>query len=116
MLRHPHPGQCHRADVANRRVAGVVSGGGDIPTGAILGNMPGSEDAPAIALNGRVWVYCDATTTAIGPGDLLTTSDTPGYAMAVTEHARATGAILGKAMTALGKGESGMVLALVNLQ
>ncbi len=100
----------------NHRVAGVVSGAGDIPAGTILGNMPGSEGMPAIALSGRVWVDCDATTHAIGVGDLLTTSDTPGHAMAVRDRAQATGATLGKAMTALPKGERGMVLVLINLQ
>ncbi len=99
----------------NRRVAGVVSGAGDIPVGAVLGNLPGCEDAPAIALSGRVWVQCDAGEHAISPGDLLTTSDTPGYAMKVTEQARAQGAILGKAMTSLSSGE-GLVLVLVTLQ
>ncbi len=100
----------------NRRVAGVVSGAGDIPVGALLGNLPGSEDEPAIALSGRVWVRCDATERAIEPGDLLTTADRPGHAMKVEDHARATGATIGKAMSALAKGETGMVLVLVNLQ
>jgi hypothetical protein len=35
--------------------------------------------------------------------------------MKVTDHARATGAVVGKAMTALEKGK-GLVLVLVNLQ
>ncbi|MCA9243091.1 MAG: hypothetical protein KDA32_03985, partial [Phycisphaerales bacterium] len=91
-------------------------GAGDIPAGTILGNMPGSHDMPPIALNGRVWVECDATTTAIEIGDLLTTSDTPGRAMAARDRAMASGATLGKAMTALPKGERGLVLVLVNLQ
>ncbi|HUN81815.1 MAG TPA: hypothetical protein VMV81_09935, partial [Phycisphaerae bacterium] len=38
----------------NPRVAGVVSGAGDIPVGVILGNLPGQDDAPSIALSGRV--------------------------------------------------------------
>jgi hypothetical protein len=46
---------------------------------------------------------------------LLTTSSVPGYAMKVTDHSRAAGAILGKAMTALSEGK-GMVLVLVTLQ
>lgn len=100
----------------NRRVAGVVSGAGDLPAGAILGNRPGSESAPPIALTGRVWVYCDATETPIRPGDLLTTADHPGHAMVVRDHARATGATIGKAMSALTRGERGLVLVLVNLQ
>jgi hypothetical protein len=112
-----NPGQlCVSRGAYNRRVAGVVSGAGDLPPGAILGNLPGTEDAPPIALSGRVWVQCDATTRAIEPGDLLTTSDRAGYAMAVRDHARATGATIGKAMSKLPQGETGLVLVLVNLQ
>ncbi|MFQ5590956.1 MAG: hypothetical protein ACE5HE_07330 [Phycisphaerae bacterium] len=99
----------------NRRVAGVVSGANGLSVGAVLGNLPGSENAPPIALSGRVWVHCDATAAGIEPGDLLTTSDTPGHAMKVVDHARAQGAILGKAMTRLDEGK-GLVLVLVSLQ
>jgi hypothetical protein len=100
----------------NRRVAGVVSGAGDIPVGAVLGNLPGHEDAPAIALSGRVWVKCDATQHAIESGDLLTTAATAGHAMKVNDNAAATGATIGKAMSSLKQGETGLVLVLVNLQ
>ncbi|MGE0481009.1 MAG: hypothetical protein AB7Q17_11110 [Phycisphaerae bacterium] len=100
----------------NRRVAGVVSGAGDLKAGAILGNMAGSEDAPPIALSGRVWVHCDAGDRAIEPGDLLTTSDTPGHAMKAADRDRSHGAVIGKAMTGLTHGERGLVLVLVNLQ
>lgn len=44
-----------------------------------------------------------------------TTSNRPGYAMAVASPRRAHGAILGKAMTRLEKGKTGMVLVLINL-
>ncbi|MBI4718827.1 MAG: hypothetical protein HY763_13555 [Planctomycetes bacterium] len=98
------------------RVAGVVSGAGDLPVGAVLGHLPGNEDAPAIALSGRVWVRCDARRTAIEPGDLLTSSDTPGHAMKAADRERSHGAILGKAMSSLARGERGLVLVLVNLQ
>lgn len=98
------------------RVAGVVSGAGNLQTGAVLGNQPGSDDGPAIALSGRVWVQCDASTAAISAGDLLTTSDTPGHAMKATHRERSHGAVLGKAMTKLDQGERGLVLVLVNLQ
>ncbi len=111
-----HPGKlCLARGVYNRRVAGVVSGANGLSVGAILGNMKGNEDAPPIALSGRVWVYCDAAQTPIEPGDLLTTSDTAGHAMKVTDHTRAPGAVLGKAMTALKDGK-GFVLVLVSLQ
>ncbi len=112
-----HPGQLRLARGAyNRRVAGVVSGAGEIPTGTIMGNLPGTGDAAPIALSGRVWVACDATAHAIQIGDLLTTSARPGHAMSVRDYARAQGAIVGKAMTSLALGETGLVLVLVNLQ
>jgi NAD(P)H-hydrate repair Nnr-like enzyme with NAD(P)H-hydrate dehydratase domain len=57
----------------------------------------------------------DASRQPIKPGDLLTTSGTPGYAMKVMNHRKATGAIIGKAMTALKSG-TGLVLILVSLQ
>jgi hypothetical protein len=68
-----------------------------------------------VALTGRVYVQADTSNGAIHPGDLLTTSAIPGRAMRVTDHPRAQGAILGKAMTSLESGE-GMVLVLVTLQ
>jgi hypothetical protein len=60
-------------------------------------------------------VQADASNEPIKPGDLLTTCDTPGHAMKVTDPGRAQGAILGKAMSALKEGR-GMVLVLVSLQ
>jgi hypothetical protein len=111
-----HSGKLRMARGAyNQRVAGVVSGANNFPAGAILGNMEGAEDLPAIALSGRVWVLCDASHSPIAPGNLLTTSDTPGHAMKVIDSPRAQGAILGKAMSSLDKGR-GMVLVLVTLQ
>ena len=68
-----------------------------------------------MAIAGRVYVWADASNAAIQPGDLLTTSATPGHAMKVTDHNRAQGAILGKAMTSLEDGQ-GLVLVLVSLQ
>ena len=62
-----------------------------------------------------MWAWCDASGGAIEPGDLLTTSGTPGHAMKVTDHAKAQGAIVGKAMTVLEQGK-GLVLILVSLQ
>jgi len=68
-----------------------------------------------VALTGRVYVQADAGYGAIKPGDLLTTSDTPGHAMKVIDHAQARGAVLGKAMSSLKEGK-GLVLVLVTLQ
>ena len=66
-------------------------------------------------MTGRVWVYVDASFGAVQPGDLLTTSSTPGHAMLASDHGRAFGAVIGKAMTELKEGK-GLVLVLVNLQ
>jgi len=111
-----HPGRlCMSRAAYDRTVAGVVSGAGDLPTGALLGNLPDQGTASPVALSGRVWVKCDATAHPIAAGDLLTSADVAGHAMKAADHARAQGAIIGKAMTPLAGGR-GLVLVLVSLQ
>ena len=97
------------------RVAGIVSGANGINPGLALHQEGALADGQNVALSGRVYVLADASGSPITPGDLLTTSESPGYAMKVTDHARAQGAILGKAMTGLKEGK-GVVLVLVTLQ
>ncbi len=97
------------------RVAGVVSGANGIQPGIKLRQEGVIEGGENVALTGRVYVRADATLGAIEPGDLLTTSDTPGHAMRVKDPSRAQGAILGKAMSRLDEG-TGLVLVLVTLQ
>jgi hypothetical protein len=97
------------------RVAGVVSGANGVNPGIQMQQQGLLEGGKNVALTGRVYVQADTSNGAIKPGDLLTTSSTPGHAMKVTDHARAAGAILGKAMTGLSEG-NGMVLLLVTLQ
>ncbi len=97
------------------RVAGVLSGANGINPGIQMQQQGLLEGGKNVALTGRVYVLADAGNGAIKPGDLLTTSDTPGHAMKVTDHARAQGAILGKAMSGMKEGK-GMVLVLVTLQ
>ncbi len=99
----------------NRRVVGIVSGANNLSAGMVLPDLEESDKAMPVALSGRVWVYVDAGKGSVRPGDLLTTSNTPGYAMKVTNHRRANGAIIGKAMTKLTSGK-GLVLVLVSLQ
>ena len=82
--------------------------------------MMGQEGSEAdgdypVALTGRVYCWADASNGAIKPGDLLTTSSTPGHAMKVSNHNKALGAIIGKAMTSLEE-DKGLVLVLVSLQ
>jgi hypothetical protein len=100
----------------DRRVAGVISGAGGVNPGMVMGQEGTSADGKhPVALSGRVYCWADATHGAIKPGDLLTTAYTPGHAMKATNHARAQGAIIGKAMTSLKQGH-GLVLVLLTLQ
>lgn len=95
------------------KVAGIVAGAGGLESGIRLGAEEFDHD---VALAGRVYCNVDATTDTIEPGDLLTTSVTPGYAAKATDYSRAQGAILGKAMQRLEKGHKGQILVLVTLQ
>jgi hypothetical protein len=111
-----NPGELKLSDHAyDKRVAGILSGANGVRAGICL-SQPGFNDGGQnVALSGRVYVLADASTGPIKPGSLLTTSSIPGHAMAVTDYAKAQGAILGKAMTGLEEGQ-GMVLVLVSLQ
>ena len=111
-----HPGQLKLSTSAfDTRVAGIISGANGVNPGIALHQEGLIEGGQNVALSGRVYVQADAAFGAIKPGDLLTTSNTPGHAMKVADHAKAQGAILGKAMTPLSEGK-GMVLVLVTLQ
>jgi hypothetical protein len=124
----PQPGMVVSIDPANpgelvvsrtaydRTVAGVISGAGGVKPGMLMAQEDSITDGDhPVALTGRVYVWCDASEHPIEPGDLLTTSDLPGHAMKVIDHAKAQGAIIGKAMTRLAEGK-GLVLVLISLQ
>lgn len=111
-----NPGKLKLSETAyDKRVAGVVSGANGVNPGLALKQTGALDEGDNVALSGRVYVLADATTNQIEPGDLLTTSETPGHAMKVSDHAKAQGAILGKAMSPLKQGK-GFVLVLVTLQ
>jgi hypothetical protein len=94
-------------------VAGIVSGAGGVRPGMLMGQEKTVADGShPVAMAGRVYCWADASHGAISPGDLLTTSDTPGHAQKAADRERARGATLGKAMTGLAEGE-GLVLVLV---
>ncbi|MEO8383323.1 MAG: hypothetical protein ABI779_26945 [Acidobacteriota bacterium] len=96
-------------------VAGVVSA----QPGIILGEA--SQSKEQVATSGRVRVKVDASHGAIAVGDLLVTSDKPGFAMrsdAIEIQGRKfhqPGTIIGKALEALATGE-GEILVLLSLQ
>jgi hypothetical protein len=112
-----HTGQLRIADKAyDTLVAGCVSGANGIQPGLIMSQQGTEADgAFPVALTGRVYCLADAAFGAISPGDLLTTSANPGYAMRAEDYAQAQGAIIGKAMSELSEGQ-GLVLVLITLQ
>lgn len=97
------------------KVVGVVSGAGDFKPGVVLGNKPSHQNAAPVALIGRVFCKVDASYGAIGVGDLLTTSQTPGHAMKAGDSSRAFGTVIGKALRGLKAGRE-MIPILVALQ
>jgi len=110
------PGHLKMSSVPyDTHVAGIVSGANGIHPGLALHQTGALDEGQNVALSGRVYVLADASNSPIRPGDLLTSSNVPGHAMRAVDHARAQGAIIGKAMTRLDSGR-GMVLVLVSLQ
>lgn len=101
----------------DRMVAGIVSGANGVNAGLTLTQSGSVADGQLpIAKVGRVWCLVDADAAgAVTPGDLLTTSSTPGHAQKAADVARSQGCILGKAMSSLRSGR-GYVLVLVGLQ
>ena len=112
-----NPGELALAREAyDNKVAGIVSGAGGVKPGMMMGQAGSIADGKhPIALTGRVYCQVDASFGAIQPGDMITTSTTPGHGMKATDRGRAFGSIIGKAMTGLTEGK-GLVLVLVNLQ
>lgn len=91
---------------ADRTVVGVALGASRQADGT------GRFEAP-IAVSGIVLVKADAVSGAIRPGDLLTTSGTPGLAMRAVEMI--PGTIFGKALDAL-PGGTGTIRAVILLR
>jgi hypothetical protein len=74
--------------------------------------LDAKDDRPVLALVGRVPVRATTENGPIQPGDLLTSSSKPGYAMRCSEAKKCEGAIVGKALQALGQSK-GMILMLI---
>jgi len=113
-----HAGKLIKSTSAyDAKVAGVVAGAGGVRPGLIMAqkNKDEVDGKNSVALTGRVYCWVDASFGEVKPGDMLTTSATPGHAMKVSDHSRAHGAVIGKAMQPLKSGK-GLVLVLVNLQ
>ena len=113
------PNNSEKLSISNiaydKKVAGIIAGANGLGSGVMLG----SSDSPgnhAVALAGRVFCNVDSHYGAIEPGDLLTSSPNPGYAMVVKDYDKAKGAIIGKAMQPMAENQEGKILVLVTLQ
>ncbi len=119
------PGYYRKARGNSKLIAGVIT----TNPGFALGNRPEELEAavmvdtkkglipettgrPLLALMGRVPVKATIENGPIRPGDLLTVSRKPGYAMRCAEAKACEGAIIGKALQGLEGGE-GTILVLV---
>jgi hypothetical protein len=100
----------------DRKVAGVISGGGEYKPGLILDRGNSSQKRLPLALVGKVYCKVDTQFGAIGIGDLLTTSPTPGHAMKAENPLEAFGATIGKALESMSVGQKGLIPILVSLQ
>jgi hypothetical protein len=111
-----HDGALQQSEQAyDKRVAGVVSGGGVYKPGIVLDRREPDQNRKSIALLGKVYCKVDAGYSSIEIGDLLTTSPTPGHAMKATDPLNAFGAVIGKALHPLEIGR-GLIPILVALR
>lgn len=99
----------------DKRVAGVISGAGDYKPGIVLDKQHAESGRQPIGLMGKVFCKVDAHYGEIEIGDLLTTAPTPGFAMKASDPLKAFGAVIGKALRPLAKGQ-GLIPILVALQ
>jgi hypothetical protein len=99
----------------DKRVAGVVSGAGDLRPAIILGKHGTERRVVPIALFGQAFCKVDGDYSPIETGDLLTASPTHGHAMKVLDQTRAFGTVIGKALRPLANGR-GLIPILIALQ
>jgi hypothetical protein len=99
----------------DRRVAGVISGAGDLRPGITLNRQDMRTNRLPLALTGKAYCKVDAEYSSIEVGDLLTTSSIIGHAMKVNDPLKAFGAVIGKALRPLKEGQ-GLIPILIALQ
>lgn len=95
------------------RLAGVVSGAGELRPAVVLQRIETAAPRSPIALVGKAYCKVDASYGRINAGDLLTTSPTRGHAMKVADRSKALGAVLGKALRAHEEGR-GLIPILIS--
>lgn len=90
-----------------KTVAGVVSTDPAVKLG--------DKNQPQVALSGTAPVKVSGENGIINPGDMLTTSTLPGYAMKCSDQKKCFGAIIGKALEKF-SGQTGVIKMLISLQ
>jgi hypothetical protein len=80
------------------RVVGIVSGLGNYSPALVLDRQQRAGRLP-VALFGKVTCLVDTSRSQVRCGDLLTTSEKPGYAMVAHDRLKASGSVVGKALT-----------------
>jgi outer membrane protein assembly factor BamB len=99
----------------DRKVVGVVAGGGNFRPGIVLDHQKSTASRAPISVLGKVSCMADATYGTIEVGDLLTTSSTVGHAMKASDPQQSFGSVIGKALSPLAEGR-GLVNLLITLQ
>jgi hypothetical protein len=99
----------------DKKVVGVIAGAGGYRPGLILDKQAGMANRHPIAMVGKVYCFATAEGHPIEAGDLLTSSDIPGYAMKATDPLKGFGAVIGKALKPL-VGGRGSIPVIISLQ
>jgi hypothetical protein len=99
----------------SRAVAGIYSTKPGVLARPRSVDQQSQEEEIPLAVIGVVPCKVSTKNGAIQPGDLLVSSDIPGYAMKGTEFHKMMGAVIGKALQSLETG-SGLIDVLVTLQ
>ena len=97
------------------KVAGIVSGAGDFKPGIVMDKRREDKNRLPVALAGKAFCYAETLEAAIEPGDLLTTSHIKGHAKKAVNPAGAIGAVIGKALKGMPKGQTGLIPVKVGL-
>jgi hypothetical protein len=103
------------AKTYDKRAVGVISGAGDLRPAITLGALSQSSSDAPIALVGTAYCLVDAEEAPIEIGDLLTSSETPGHAMKAMDPIKSMGAVIGKALAPLERGQ-GLIPMVITLR
>lgn len=97
------------------KVAGIISGAGDFKPGIIMDKRRDGSHRLPVALAGKAFCFVETLDHAITPGDLLTTSHVKGHARKVVNPVESIGAVIGKALKGMEKGQTGLIPVKVGL-